>query len=81
MERGDGRVGGGKIGGGVAASDDGRKVKGAGGVGDGKMKKREPLDEPSVVSRTRSNSTCKPRNFRQIDFGDLLLRLEVYCRT
>jgi len=83
MEGGDDRGvgGGGKIGGGVAASKDGGKGKDAGGVVDGKKKKREPLDKPSVASRTRSNSTCKPRTFRQIDRGDLLLMLEVYCRT
>jgi hypothetical protein len=76
----DDRVGGGKICGGVAASKDGGKSKDAGGIGDGTKKKREPLDK-SVVSRTGSNSTCKPRTFRQIDLGDLLLMLEVYCRT
>ena len=41
--------------------------------------------ESSVVvsARARSNSSsCKqPKRCRQIDMGDLLLRLEVYCRT
>lgn len=77
--------GGGKIGGGVVAassSKDGGKGKDAGGIGDGKKNKREPLlDKPIAFSRTRPNSTSKPRTFRQIDLGDLLLMLEVYCRT
>lgn len=29
----------------------------------------------------RSSSSSKPRSFRQIELRDLLLRLEVYCRT
>jgi hypothetical protein len=76
------RVGSGSIGDGVAAADDGGMGKDAGG-GDGKKnkKKREPLDKTSVVARTRPSSSAKPRRFRQIDLGDLLLRLEVYCRT
>ena len=77
--------GGGKIGGGVVAassSKDGGKGKDAGGIGDCKKNKREPLlDKPIAFSRTRPNSTSKPRTFRQIDLGDLLLMLEVYCRT
>ncbi len=41
-----------------------------------------PLDGvKSSVARARSNSSCKPKRCRQIDMGDLLLRLEIYCRT
>jgi hypothetical protein len=32
-------------------------------------------------SPIRKGGGGKPRSFRQIDLGDLLLRLEVYCRT
>ncbi|KAL3800745.1 hypothetical protein ACHAW5_009315 [Stephanodiscus triporus] len=85
-EGGDHRVGSGNVGDGVAPVEDGGMGKDAGGGGgDGKKKrnkKREPLDKTSVVARTRPpSSSSKPRRFRQIDLGDLLLRLEVYCRT
>lgn len=46
-------------------------------------KKKQPLDgpPPAVAARARSTSSAAPRSFRQIDRGDLLFRLELYCRT
>jgi hypothetical protein len=52
----------------AVAAEGGGKGMDAGGLGDGKKEKR-------------TSSSSKPRSFRQIDLGDLLLRLEVYCRT
>ncbi len=69
--------GNGKIGG------DGSTVDGSHRVENGKkVDKISPLDGgKSSVVRARSNSSCKPKRCRQIDMRDLLLRLEIYCRT
>lgn len=46
-------------------------------------KQKPGVDKPALTSRTRSNSNSAsaPSICHQIDRGDLLLRLEVYCKT
>lgn len=63
----------------VGAKD---KKKGGGG-GSGKVADGEK-EVVTVTSRARTlsmNSTKAHHAYRQIDHGDLLLRLELYCRT
>ncbi|KAL7532889.1 hypothetical protein ACHAXR_009353 [Thalassiosira sp. AJA248-18] len=49
-----------------------------GEVIEGKNGKKE---KPSLATRNISSSSSTPRNYRQIDRGELLFRLEIYCRT
>ena len=76
--------------GGAASTSDNGKIGGDGSTVDGshrvengkKVDKISPLDGgKSSIARARSNSSCKPKRCRQIDMRDLLLRLEIYCRT
>jgi len=48
----------------------------------GKEKKKQGADAPALAVRARSgSSSTAPRACHQIDRGDLLVRLEIYCRT
>lgn len=76
--------GGAKIGGGIGigGGSSGGSVSHRGGNGEKENKNSSLLDGGRKSSaRARSNSTNKPKRCRQIDMGDLLLRLEIYCRT
>lgn len=82
-EEGWGMVDGmGKIGDDAAAAstavDEG---KGKNGKDKKKNKQAQGLDKPPTTARTTSGSSAAPRICRQIDRGELQLRLNLYCRT
>ena len=60
--------------------------RGVNGGSKGKKKKKDQqagvLDKPpGLAVRAISSASSAPRCYRQIDRGDLLYRLEIYCRT
>lgn len=71
----------GKKGGGKNGKDKKKKIMPDNNVpATAKMLQLQELGQSAAV-RTRSNSFSAPKTCPQIDRGDLLLRLEIYCRT
>ena len=79
---------GAKIGGGIGIGGGGSSSGASGSSHRGGTGEKENNNSSSLLdgggkssARARSNSTNKPKRCRQIDMVDLLLRLEIYCRT